>query len=69
MNDKFGDFLITGQGPLVDFFEQIAPKVNITADAFRGLSSADALGLYVQKLEEAGVNQQQLTFLYGSTSK
>ena len=62
VNDKFGDFLITGQGPLVDFFEQIAPKVNITADAFRGLSSADALGLYVQKLEEAGVNQQQLTF-------
>lgn len=62
VNDKFGDFLVTGQGPLVDFFEQIAPKVNITADAFRGLSSDKALGLYVQKLEEAGVNQQQLTF-------
>jgi len=62
VNDKFGDFLITGQGPLVDFFEQIAPKVGITAEAFRGLSSSDALGLYVQKLEEAGVNQQQLTF-------
>lgn len=62
VNDKFGDFLITGQGTLVDFFEQIAPKVGITAEAFRGLSSADALGLYVQKLEEAGVNQQQLTF-------
>lgn len=62
VNDKMGDFLITGQGTLVDFFEQIAPKVGITADAFRGLSSADALGLYVQKLQEAGVNQQQLTF-------
>ena len=62
VNDKFGDFLITGQGPLVDFFEQIAPKVGITADAFRGLSSADALGLYVEMLEKAGVNQQQLTF-------
>ena len=62
VNDKFGDFLITGQGLLVDFFEQIAPKVGITAEAFRGLSSGDALGLYVQKLEEAGVNQQQLTF-------
>jgi len=62
VNDKFGDFAVTGAGPLVDFFEQIAPKVGITADAFKGLSSADALGLYVQKLEEAGVNQQQLTF-------
>jgi len=61
-NDKFGDFLSTGAGPLKDFFEQIAPKVDITAEAFRGLSSEQALGLYVKKLQEAGVNQQELTF-------
>ena len=62
VNDKFGDFFITGAGPLADFFENIAPKVGVTADAFRGLSSDQALGLYVKTLEEAGVNQQQLTF-------
>ena len=61
-NDKFGDFFQTGAGPLADFFENIAPKVGITADAFKGLSSDQALGLYVQKLQEAGVNQQELTF-------
>ena len=62
VNDKFGDFFVTGAGPLADFFENIAPKVGITADAFKNLSSADALGLYVKTLEEAGVNQQELTF-------
>lgn len=61
-NDKFGDFFQTGAGPLVDFFEQVAPRVGITADAFRGLSGPDALGLYVKTLEEAGVNQQDMTF-------
>ena len=62
VNDKFGDFLVTGAGPLADFFENIAPRVGVTADAFRGLSSDQALGLYVKTLQEAGVNQQQLTF-------
>lgn len=61
-NDKFGDFFQTGAGQLVDFFEQVAPRVGITADAFRGLSGPDALGLYVKTLEEAGVNQQDMTF-------
>lgn len=61
-NDKFGDFFLTGAGPLADFFETIGPKVGITAEAFKGLSSDQALGLYVQKLQEAGVNQQELTF-------
>ena len=62
VNDKFGDFFATGAGPLKDFFETIAPKVGLTAEAFRNLSSADALGLYVETLEKAGVSQQQMTF-------
>ena len=62
VNDKFGDFFAVGGGPLQDFFEQIAPKVGVTAEAFRNLSSADALGLYVETLEKAGVSQQQMTF-------
>lgn len=62
VNDKFGDYLATGAGPLADFFENIAPKVGVTAKAFQGLSSDQALGLYVKTLQEAGVNQQELTF-------
>ena len=61
-NDKFGDYFATGAGPLADFFENIAPKVGVTAKAFQGLSSDQALGLYVKTLQEAGVNQQELTF-------
>ncbi len=62
VNDKVGDFMQTGAGPMADFFENIAPKVGITADAFRDLTSADALQLYVDSLEKAGVSQQEMTF-------
>lgn len=61
-NDKFGDFAATGAGPLKDFFEQVAPAVGITQDAFKDLSSDDALRLYVSSLEKAGLSQQQMTF-------
>lgn len=62
VNDKFGDFAATGAGPLKDFFENIAPKVGVTQKAFEGLSSSDALRLYVSSLEKAGLSQQQMTF-------
>lgn len=61
-NDKVGDFLITGQGPLVDFFETVAPLVGVTADNFRDLSGPQALQLYVSSLEKANVSQAQMTF-------
>jgi hypothetical protein len=62
VNDKLGDFFNTGAGPLADFFEQIAPKVGLTADAFRDLNSKEALQLYVTSLEEANVSQGEFTF-------
>lgn len=62
MNDRVGDFVQTGGGPMKDFFENIAPKVGVTADAFRGLSGADALQLYVSSLEKANLGQQDMTF-------
>ena len=61
-NDRVGDFLTTGAGPMVDFFETIAPKVGITAEAFKGLSGEQSLGLYIKSLQEAGVSQQEMTF-------
>ena len=62
VNDKFGDFFQTGAGPLADFFEQIAPKVNLTADRFKALSGPQALGLYVAALEKANLSQAEMTF-------
>jgi hypothetical protein len=61
-NDKVGDFLQTGGGPMRDFFENIAPKVGITADMFRGLSGPDALQLYYDGLQKANLSQQDMTF-------
>lgn len=62
VNDRVGDFLSTGAGPMADFFEQIAPQVGVTADQFRRLSGPEALQLYVSSLQKAGVNQQQMVF-------
>ena len=62
VNDRVGDFLQTGGGPMVDFFENIAPRVGVTADQFARLSGPEALQLYVDSLERAGVSQQEMTF-------
>lgn len=62
VNDKIGDFLSTGAGPMKDFFEQIAPQVGVTAEQFRNLNSADALQLYVSSLEKANLSQAEMTF-------
>lgn len=62
VNDRVGDFVQTGGGPMKDFFEKIGPKVGVTAQQFRNLSGADALQLYVSSLQKANVNQQDFTF-------
>lgn len=62
MNDRVGDFINTGGGPMLDFFEQIAPRIGVTADEFRRLSGPQALQLYVDSLEKANLNQQEMTF-------
>ncbi len=61
VNDKVGDFLLTGGGELADFFKNIAPTVGVTAEQFRMLSGPQALQLYVTSLEKAGLTQNQMT--------
>lgn len=68
-NEKLGEFVTIGSGGAVDFFEQIAIKTEGSAEAARklalemqNLSGPKALQLYVDKLEEAGVTQQQMSF-------
>lgn len=62
VNDKFGDYVQTGAGPLVDFFDNIAPKVGLTATAFDKLSSEQKLGAYIKALRQANVSQAEMTF-------
>lgn len=60
--EKVGEFVQTGGGGMKDFFEQVAPRVGVTADAFRHLSGPQALQLYVDSLEKAGLSQEQMSF-------
>lgn len=62
VNDRIGDFRSTGGGAMADFFEKIAPKVGVTAEAFRNLSGPQALQLYYDSLVKAGAAQEDLTF-------
>lgn len=68
-NEKLGELTTIGAGGGVDFFEQIAVKTEGSATAaeklilkMQKLSGPEALQLYVDKLEEAGVTQQQMSF-------
>ncbi|KFI24349.1 phage tail tape measure protein [Paenirhodobacter enshiensis] len=62
VNDRIGDFVSTGGGPMKDFFDVIGPKVGVTIDDFKKLSGPDALQLYVSSLEKAGASQQDFAF-------
>ena len=62
VNDRVGDFMTTGAGPMADFFEKVAPKVGVTADMFAKMSGPQALQLYVDSLEKANLSQQEMTF-------
>lgn len=62
VRDRVGDFAATGGGPMADFFENIGPKVGVTAEAFKGLSGKDALQLYFDSLKKANVSQEEMVF-------
>lgn len=62
VQDRVGDFLQTGAGPMADFFEKIAPQVGVTAAEFANLSGPAAMQKYVDSLQRANVNQAEMTF-------
>ena len=61
--ERVGDFLATGAGPMADFFENIGPKVGVTAEQFKGLSGSQGLQLYYNSLVKANVSQEEMGFL------
>lgn len=66
--EKIGEFVATGGGEMKDFFEQVADKAGITADSFRNLSGPQALQLYVNSLEKAGLSTEQMSFYLESAA-
>lgn len=61
VNDKVGEYINNGGGELKDFFDNVAPKVGITAQQFQHLSGPQALQLYFNGLQKANLSQQQMT--------
>lgn len=68
-NEKIGEFNSIGAGGAVDFFEQIAVKTENGAEGAKKLAEEmskmdgiEALQTYVDKLEEVGVNQKEMSF-------
>lgn len=62
VQDKVGDFLATGAGPFKDFFEQVAPKVGLTADALKNLSSSEVLIAVKKAMDDANVSAKEQVF-------
>lgn len=62
VRDRIGDFIQTGGGPMADFFERIAPQVGVTAEQFRQLSGPQALQLFVDTMEKAGLSANEMAF-------
>ena len=62
VNDRVGDFISSGGGEMADFFENIAPKVGVTAEQFQKLSGPQALQLYYDSLQQANLSAQEQTF-------
>ena len=62
VRDRIGDFINTGGGPMADFFERIAPQVGVTAEQFRKLSGPQALQLFVDSMEKAGLTANEMAF-------
>ncbi len=62
VQDKLGDFIATGGGEFKDFFEQVAPKVGLTADQLQGLSGPDVLLRVKKAMDDANVPMEQQIF-------
>lgn len=64
VNDKLGDFTSEKSGEFASFFEQVAPKVGVTADELARLSSPEILVRVKEAMDQANVPmKEQLKYL------
>lgn len=62
VKDKLGDFIATGGGEFADFFENIAPKVGLTADELARLSGPEALIAIKKALDDSNASYSEQVF-------
>lgn len=69
-NEKLGEFVLTGKGEATDAFELLQKHSKMSSEEIKKFalemqkaSGGDAMQMYVNKLEEAGVSQEQMSFL------
>lgn len=60
--DKIGDFIATGGGEMMDYFEKVAPLVGQTAEEFRNLSGPQVLIKLQRGLDAANLSMEQQVF-------
>ncbi len=68
VNEKLGEFIDTGGGGFKDFFEQVAPKVGLTAKELQNLSGPEVLLRMQQAMEAANVPLKQQSFYLESVA-
>ncbi|SDP78006.1 hypothetical protein SAMN05660330_04078, partial [Desulforhopalus singaporensis] len=62
VQDKLGDFIATGGGEFADFFENVAPKVGLTAQELQKLSGPDVLIAVQDAMDKANVSAEEQVF-------
>ncbi|PJE80695.1 hypothetical protein CI610_00356 [invertebrate metagenome] len=62
VNEKLGEFIDTGGGGFKDFFDQVAPKVGLTAEELQHLSGPEVLLRMKKAMDDANVPLKQQSF-------
>jgi len=65
-NDKIGDFIITGGGPMVDVMDRLTKSTGLTIDQLAGLSGPDGLIAVKKAMDDANLSTQEQTFILES---
>lgn len=62
--DKLGDFISVEGGEFADFFDEVAPKVNLTAQELQGLSGPEVLIAVKKAMDDTNVSmEEQISYL------
>lgn len=65
-NDRIGDFIVTGGGPLVDVFERLEKQTGLTADKLVSMSGPDGLIAIKTAMDSANLSAQEQVFILES---
>ena len=64
--DKLGDYVTTGGGAFIDFFDVVKGKSTVTAQELQRLSGPEVLVRVVEEMEKVGASGSQMTWVLES---